>query len=145
MRGEKIPSLIVNHDKVNIAMSAHADDIIRQGLLEEFSGWFIIDGIKYIYAANSRTAQGTRWKTELKLVRREWPIPVESSYPYIEDDVRKSEVATGIEIVVDTHGESGSVLQSIYDNTILSGDTSKLKSVTTDGLTTFMKTLWGLL
>ena len=59
---------------------------------------------------------GTPWRTELKLVRREWPIPGESAFPYTSDDIRKSEIADGLDIIVDSSGESGSVKESIKPN-----------------------------
>lgn len=142
MRGEKIPALIVDHDKLNQAMRVHIEHLIQRGLSEEFSGWFIVDGIKYIWKNSYGTGMGTPWRTELKLVRREWPIPGESAFPYTSDDIRKSEIADGLDIIVDNSGESGSVKESIKPNKASKLDSQTGGDVPTDGLASFMLTLW---
>ena len=44
-------------------------------IYEAESGWYIIDGIEWVYNANLPVNTGTLWRTNLKLTRREWPIP----------------------------------------------------------------------
>lgn len=142
MRGEKIPALICNMDRVNQIMSANPDSAVQRGLLEDYSGWFYIDAIKYRYAPNNNMTTGTPWVTELKLVRREWPIPGESAYPYTDDSKRQGELASGIDIITLDHS-AGKVIESTDINKATNGES--LSDVTTAGLATFMITLWDLI
>ena len=76
MRGEKIPVLILDHDKVQSSARAnnYASNILESTLYETASGWYIIDGLMYEWKSNNNEGP-SNWCTKLKLVRREWPIP----------------------------------------------------------------------
>lgn len=77
MRGEKLPVIIMDHDKVQAAArSGNFTGSMVQNLLYEMAcGWYVIDGIMWKWATNPNSNGTTLWTTKLKLVRREWPIP----------------------------------------------------------------------
>ena len=76
MRGEKIPVIILDHDKVQSSARAnnYASNILESTLYETASGWYIIDGLMYEWRCDNNDGT-SNWCTKLKLVRREWPIP----------------------------------------------------------------------
>ena len=76
MRGEKIPVLILDHDKVQASARAnnYASNILESTLYETASGWYIIDGLMYEWKSDDNSGP-SNWCTKLRLVRREWPIP----------------------------------------------------------------------
>ena len=104
MRGEKIPTLFLDNNKLISMCSTNPeqwDDVSNdqeqqagdpvknpRKLSEEeqharmlnactyttLSGWFIIKSIKWTFTNTPKTAQSA-WQTELELTRREWPIP----------------------------------------------------------------------
>lgn len=80
MRGEKIPVMIVDNDKLNSSLRAgnYTMSDIEYSMYEMASGWYIIDGIKWNWTPKSNSNGTTFWSTEVKLVRREWPIPGKS-------------------------------------------------------------------
>lgn len=80
MRGEKIPVVIVDHDKLNSAVRAgnYTMSDVEYSMYEMASGWYIIDGIKWQWSPRGNSNGTTWWTTEVKLVRREWPIPGKS-------------------------------------------------------------------
>lgn len=77
MRGEKLPCLIMDYDRVDaIARAGQFTGSIAQNVLyEPACGWYIIDGIKWEWSKNNNLDGSTYWRTYVKLVRREWPIP----------------------------------------------------------------------
>lgn len=92
VRGEKIPVLLADIDKMTSLLygnnfskydSIGEDDkanVINKETLsniifEAESGWYIIDGIEWVYDPRSPNTIGTFWRTNVKLTRREWPIP----------------------------------------------------------------------
>lgn len=48
---------------------------IEECMYEAESGWYIIDGIEWVFDTENDQGQGTNWRTNVKLVRREWPVP----------------------------------------------------------------------
>lgn len=48
---------------------------IEECMYEAESGWYIIDGIEWVFDIDNDQGQGTNWRTNVKLVRREWPVP----------------------------------------------------------------------
>lgn len=75
VRGEKIPMMLMDLNKVDSAYRSNTSKTVVQDLLYEAeSGWFIIDGIEWIYDP-SQDNSGTYFRTKLNLTRREWPIP----------------------------------------------------------------------
>lgn len=80
MRGEKIPVVIVDHDKLNSAVRAgnYTMSDVEYSMYEMASGWYIIDGIKWQWSPRGNSNGTTWWSTDVKLVRREWPIPGKS-------------------------------------------------------------------
>lgn len=92
VRGEKIPVLLADIDKMtsllygnnfskydSIGEDDRANVINKETLsniiFEAESGWYIIDGIEWVYDPRSPNTMGTFWRTNVKLTRREWPIP----------------------------------------------------------------------
>ena len=87
LRGEKIPMILMD---INRAMSVitnklpedydgsdpkQGQDILNTYIYEAESGWFIIDGIEWVYDPGVEEQTGTYWRTNVKLTRREWPVP----------------------------------------------------------------------
>lgn len=92
VRGEKIPVLLADIDKMTSLLygnnfsqynSVGEDDrsnvlnkeTLSTIIFEAESGWYIIDGIEWVYDPRSPNTIGTFWRTNVKLTRREWPIP----------------------------------------------------------------------
>ncbi len=78
MRGEKIPVIIMDHDKMQSTARAsdNTGSPAQRMLYESASGWYIIDGLMWKWTKKDEHNNGTtNWTTKLKLVRREWPIP----------------------------------------------------------------------
>lgn len=145
MRGEKIPAMIVNMSAINQIMQSpqNPSEIKLSNYLEEdMSGWFIIDGIRYIYEPNTAES-GSPWKTEVKCIRREWPISGESVCK-IEETEKKDEVA----IVVDP--SNGTEITSQQEEPAteqpeaesVSEEPEDDGNVTTAGLKSPLKMLW---
>jgi hypothetical protein len=74
MRGEKIPCMIVDLDKINNLENLDDSKLVTSLIYETYSGWFIIDSIRYVFDVNNSNEYGTQWRTYVKLIRREWPI-----------------------------------------------------------------------
>lgn len=77
MRGEKIPVLIMDNDRLQASArigNANANSL-QYFLYELACGWYIIDGIIWEWSKDDHSQGTTLWKTKMKLVRREWPIP----------------------------------------------------------------------
>ena len=75
VRGEKMPMMLMDLNKVDSALrSGTSKTQVQQLIYEAESGWFIIDGIEWIYDP-SEDSTGTCWRTKVNLTRREWPIP----------------------------------------------------------------------
>lgn len=95
MRGEKIPAVIVDHNQLNQVMTTRDDaaEALMKSIYEEMSGWFIIDGIQWIYDPMSHTGNtnaASTWKTVVKCIRREWPISGNAIAPDAKDDANKN-------------------------------------------------------
>lgn len=79
LRGEKIPVMIMDNDKVQAYMRAGGNKTsgeLEALIYESASGWYIIDALMWEWQKNTTTNAGTPlWRTKLKLTRREWPIP----------------------------------------------------------------------
>ena len=77
MRGEKIPVIIMDNDKMQSTarVSDNTGSQVQRVLYESASGWYIIDGLMWRWTKNDNLSGSTYWSTKLKLVRREWPIP----------------------------------------------------------------------
>lgn len=102
MRGEKIPMMIMDHDKLNsIAPTQSFPGTRAQRMLyESGSGWFVIDSIMWKWDRNEAEHGNTRWTTCCKLVRREWPIPGRNGVVLKEDEEILNETT------VDTAGQN---------------------------------------
>lgn len=74
VRGEKIPVMMVDHDKATAIMRSGGEINPSDILYETESGWYIIDAIEWVFdpAVNKN---GTAWSTRIKITKREWPIP----------------------------------------------------------------------
>lgn len=92
MRGEKIPMLIIDNDKLFAMKNQLTTDTSRDTfslanvIYEMASGWYVIDGIMWKWERNDTLQGSTYWKTMLKLVRREWPIVGRSAVPVVDDN-----------------------------------------------------------
>lgn len=103
VRGEKIPVLLADIDKMtsyvygnnyssyNQIGDASAGNLMDRETLsnilyEAESGWYIIDGIEWVYDPLSPNTMGTFWHTNVKLTRREWPIPNKT---LLDNDLKK--------------------------------------------------------
>ena len=76
MRGEKIPVLILDNDKVNSTarIDNYTGSEVESLIYEPASGWYIIDGLMWYWSQNPDGKGSTYWRTKLHLVRREWPV-----------------------------------------------------------------------
>lgn len=89
MRGEKIPMMIVDYDRMQSSIRSgnfNANDV-EYALYEMVSGWYIIDGIKWRWYPDPNTNGTTFWTTEVRLTRREWPIPGRSTCVQSNDSI----------------------------------------------------------
>lgn len=75
VRGEKIPVMLMDNDKVSAYIHSGKQVNVSDVLYEHVSGWYIIDGIEWVYDQNQVSTLGTAWSTKVKLTRREWPVP----------------------------------------------------------------------
>lgn len=92
VRGEKIPVLLADIDKATSLLHGSSytqynqigdsstnnlmdRETLSNLIFEAESGWYIIDGIEWVYDPRSPNTMGTFWRTNVKLTRREWPIP----------------------------------------------------------------------
>ena len=92
MRGEKIPMLIIDNDKLfalknTMAQEANNDTFSLTNVIYEMaSGWYVIDGLMWKWERDETLKGSTYWKTLLKLVRREWPIAGRSAVSMLDTD-----------------------------------------------------------
>lgn len=63
------------NDKENGKQNAATFTQLNDLIYEAESGWYIIDGIEWVYDGTQPSGTGTNWHTNVKLTRREWPIP----------------------------------------------------------------------
>lgn len=76
LRGEKIPLMLIDVNRADQAIRQGMDrNVLESYLYEAECGWYIIDGIEWVYDPADGGNTGTFWKTKVKLTRREWPIP----------------------------------------------------------------------
>ena len=88
MRGEKIPVMILDNDKVQAAARSGniTGSMLNSMLYEMASGWYVIDGVMWCYGMNDSEGRVSKWSTKLKLVRREWPIPGRMALQTVTDN-----------------------------------------------------------
>ena len=150
MRGEKIPAMIINTTQLNKAFnsSKKPDEVLISNYVEEdLSGWFIIDGLRYIYDP-TEAKHGSVWKTEIKCIRREWPISGKSVYKEPKD--KETEVVATIDpstnnAVTDNTPEENVVDTSTNTESVPETSSEKpttLENVSTMGLEDYMDELW---
>lgn len=87
MRGEKIPVIIMDHDKMFSAAhpGENTGSPLQRLIYESASGWYIIDGIMWRWCRDDSLRGSTYWTTKMHLVRREWPIPGRMAVPLTDD------------------------------------------------------------
>lgn len=73
LKGEKIPILIYGNNELDITPNGVNPKTFN--INKFYSGYYYVDGIKIIYKNNEDTITSTKYRTELTLKRREWPIP----------------------------------------------------------------------
>lgn len=98
MRGEKIPALIMDNDKMQSTTLAnnYTGSEAENALYESASGWYIIDGIMWHWTSIDNERAVSPWDTKVKLVRREWPIPGRKAMLDVDNN------KTTLETTVDT-------------------------------------------
>lgn len=95
VRGEKLPVMLMDLNKAHAYLrSSQSKTQLTDILFEAESGWYIVDGIEWVFDPNNGSETGTSWRTNVKLVRREWPIPGKSHDLY-------SETSQDTQVVVD--------------------------------------------
>lgn len=128
-RGEKIPVVIFDNDRVSAAM--------RQGTLsgkglqalmyENASGWYIIDGIEWEWTRHGGPINAmTNWKTKLKLVRREWPIPGETYTPGADIDKDQN-------FNIPVNSAAGTVVNGVNTVTVASEEAADMQEESENG------------
>jgi hypothetical protein len=120
MRGEKIPCMIVDLDKANNLENLNDETLVTSLIYETFSGWFIIDGIRYVFDVNNSDKYGTQWRTYVKLIRREWPISGKSICPDANTDTSNS-----TEVTIENNVSSGSSVESTVSEDTIDTSTSE--------------------
>jgi hypothetical protein len=132
MRGEKIPCMIVDLDKANNLENLSDEKLVTSLIYETFSGWFIIDGIRYVFDVNNSDKYGTQWRTYVKLIRREWPISGKSICPDANTDTSNS-----TEVTIENNVSSGSSVEStVSEDTTTDTDASSAETTTESSTTT---------
>lgn len=119
MRGEKIPMMIVDYDRMQSSIRSgnfNATDV-EYALYEMVSGWYIIDGIKWRWYPDPESNGTTFWRTEVRLTRREWPIPGRSLCVQNTDDVSIVNTAENM--------QEASSMSAIRNNNEQNGPASK--------------------
>ena len=113
MRGEKIPTLFLDNNKLTTLMGTEKIDpqtnkpaespklrqarLLNACVFTNLSGWFIISGITWRY--NAQVTNGmTAWSTELILTRREWPRPGYINVTATEKDILDINVSAGTHV-----------------------------------------------
>ena len=112
VRGEKMPIVLLDLNRAEQALrTGQARTKIEECMYEAESGWYIIDGIEWEFDPDNDQGQGTNWRTRVKLVRREWPIPSKVK------DTGGNEVNTklGNQIVLVDIGNGNYVRMAYYD------------------------------
>lgn len=136
MRGEKIPTLVLdNPGGVNL-FGVNADNIISKKIIENYSGWFIIKSIKWIYDGTKVTNMGTQWTTEVMLTRREWPIIGYNKQDLAAEIIIVNSIDTGT--VLESKTALSDALSSTEDQTGTGEDGFTGEQTTTDGLNEYM-------
>lgn len=88
LRGEKMPMILLDINRAMAIITNKLSDkeydgtdpmqgqeLLNTYIYEAESGWFIIDGIEWVYDPGVEEQTGTYWRTNVKLTRREWPVP----------------------------------------------------------------------
>lgn len=113
MRGEKIPTLFLDNNKLTTLMGTEKIDpltdkpaespklrqsrLLNACVFTNLSGWFIISGITWRY--NAQVTNGmTAWTTELILTRREWPRPGYINVTTTEKDILDINISNGTHV-----------------------------------------------
>lgn len=144
MRGEKIPALLRDNfvPTVNYIQANDDNELVYQQIMVSASGWFIIQNIKWIYDRDAEQQQGTSWRTELTLTRREWPIP-----GYVKNQGQQSEEQkTTDEMIIKNDPTNGSVKESVSttseEQNTNDANNIKQETMTTNGLNPYMITIY---
>ena len=144
MRGEKIPALLRDNFNLPINyMQANTNDALAyQRMLIQCTGWFIIQGIKWIFNRD-KIDHGTQWKTEITLTRREWPIP-----GYVKNSGQSKAVGDTVnEMIITNNPETGSVKESVLNEPTNNNESDNTENtmngnLTTNGLNSYMVTIY---
>lgn len=118
MRGEKIPTIFVDNNKMTSMIGAsNINEVDKDGNISkgtdmqryakimeacvfvDSTGWFIIQSVKYVY--NPYNINTTPWETQLVLTRREWPVPGYMNYSLFKLDNNNNNSTFNNTIVTD--------------------------------------------
>ena len=140
MRGEKIPMLILDNDKLFALKNTLTTDTSRDAfslanvIYEMASGWYVIDGLMWKWERDDTLHGSTYWKTQMKLVRREWPIAGRAAVSMLDTDnqvAASTDVNTGAGSQnAGSAGSSGNTAAS--GNATSTGNTSNTSSGNAD-------------
>ena len=109
VRGEKIPVVLMDLNKADAVLKkSEYRTELEELLYEAESGWYIIDGIEWVFNPNYGSGTGTSWRTNVRLTRREWPIPG-------KDNSVKND--TSNEVNVTNNIDSTNTVKAAYDST----------------------------
>ena len=131
MRGEKIPVMLVDNNRVDAALrqGTLSGKGLQSLLYENLSGWYIIDGIMWEWSHDNTPSHNmTPWKTKIKLTRREWPIPGETYTPGADIDPE-----TNIQVAVNT--AAGTYINGVNVVTVRGEDEAEMKTQSVSGAT----------
>lgn len=152
MRGEKIPAMILDNDKLNssIRYGESPSTAISQMLYEEASGWFIIDALMWKWERDDEKQGSTYWTTKLKLTRREWPIPGRQAVNVTgtDDIVNQATVNTTSSVADNTPASQNTEEQkkpvegTSAEEPLNNAQTTPDQQVPTEGLRDFVLNVW---
>jgi hypothetical protein len=100
-----------DYKSVNPTDKIKIQDIITSYIYEAESGWYIIDGIEWVYnpeLVDENT--GTCWRTNVKITRREWPVPGHK--------IKETEA----NIYVMVEGKNGELITKSYYDAVIEND-----------------------
>ena len=140
MRGEKIPMILEDKQFGMNLIGINENNAVNKKIFEQYSGWFIIKSLKWIYDATKPVKQGTAWETEIVLTRREWPIIGWNKKELTSD--QQKEIITVNNPNEGTLNESTNVKNSENTDNNYKESETVTDGITTNGLKDFIITIY---
>lgn len=132
MRGEKVPVILLDNNRAQSALKQGtlSGKGLQALMYENASGWYIIDGIMWEWNPDeiSPSNNMSAWKTHLKLVRREWPIPGETYVP-------GSDIDEDQHISVNVNTSKGTSVEGVNIVSIAAEDAADMQEISESGAT----------